>query len=191
MLISISHVDGVSCESQICRVSEELSIAVPKNSKTSPPGSVQTHFSKEWTEYPGKNQQTDLFVWVVKHRNECRDAFQAPHVGLDLENKDKGTAVHKPNPEYRTEHHFCQPPGSLHGKTTSLARPLLLFSLTRGQTSVMSPRLTNRWTSLIELDLNYHGSSFHALEMIRNMKLFKFYSYLFYYPPHAASIFRL
>lgn len=35
----------------------------------------------------GGKQQTDLFVWVVEHRDEGRDAFQAPHVGLDLQNK--------------------------------------------------------------------------------------------------------
>ena len=36
-----------------------------------------------------KNQLTNLFVWVVKHRDECRDASHETHIGLDLENNDK------------------------------------------------------------------------------------------------------
>lgn len=107
-LFQFQHAEGISCKSQIQHVSEELSIAVLKNNKTSlnpdfnPPWSVKTHFSKERTECHGENQQTDLFVWVVKHRNECRNAFQAPHVRLDLGRNDKkSTVVHK----HRSECH--------------------------------------------------------------------------------------
>lgn len=54
-----------------------------------PPSSIKTHFSKELTESHGENQQTDLFVWVVKHRDQRWDAFQTTHIRLDLVSKDK------------------------------------------------------------------------------------------------------
>lgn len=53
----------------------------------------------------------------------------------------------------------------------------------------LSPMLTNRWTCLIKLELNYHSASFYVLgiKTIRNVKLCKFYSYLFYYPGSRLS----
>lgn len=57
------------------------------------------------------HQQTDLFVWVVEHRDERRNAFQAPHVRLDLGGTDKETGVHAV--VRKAGQNFHQPPAEV------------------------------------------------------------------------------
>lgn len=102
MLISISHADGISCESQIRRVSEELSIAIVKNSKTSlDPDLFPTWLSKNTIQQRMNMEKisklTSLFG-LSSIETSAGMPFRRRTSDLTWKTK-KSTVVHKQNPE--------------------------------------------------------------------------------------------